>query len=533
MKKFAGLLFVFSAALSQLFAVGEKTLSIGGAPGWGAVKTREGVVELSSLRPAPVLILSSSGKKKAEAENDLYLSFDEGDTSRFGDSARNYTVLSGASLQRAPVSWARGGDGAALFTRSRTVARSIGEGDPLLITPQSRTALFSAGRNIGDFSIEFFLYPANMESGEEIFDWTATLRLNSIEQTANQLQSIRAVAAKNRLDWSFTNFFSAPDGKSVKNLSFVSHKALTPGRWSHHIIRFDAATGMIEYLIDGETEAIGYATASGREGGEVWTPVAGERGRFAIGRQFSGMIDELRLFGAFSENENARRYNAAGAYVETEPLDLGGGKNIISKLEFAGGSARLSAKGGVNEYRRDGNMRFSGGEELQFFIRAASTRAALSEADYILCGNGSRLYSVEGRYVQIRADFYPSGDREASPYLEELKLEYLPSGAPKPPRKLRAIAHDGSVELLWQERAGENASGYIVYYGTESGVYFGTDAGRGASPMDVGKKNSVRLDNLKNGVLYFFAVAAYDEGGEIYAGELGNEVSARPLRMLE
>jgi hypothetical protein len=76
----------------------------------------------------------------------------------------------------------------------------------------------------------------------------------------------------------------------------------------------------------------------------------------------------------------------------------------------------------------------------------------------------------------------------------------------------------------------------MVYYGTSRGEYFGEGAALGASPIDAGKRTGLRIDGLENGVLYYFAVAAYDRrdgmdgsGGIAHTGEFSREVSARPL----
>jgi hypothetical protein len=102
-----------------------------------------------------------------------------------------------------------------------------------------------------------------------------------------------------------------------------------------------------------------------------------------------------------------------------------------------------------------------------------------------------------------------------------------------------ALARDGAVELAGKSSAGADTAGYLVYYGRARGEYFGEDAILGVSPIDAGKQNSLRIEGLENGVLYYFAVAAYDrsEGGgapalpeNFHAGEFSREVSARPLR---
>jgi hypothetical protein len=77
--------------------------------------------------------------------------------------------------------------------------------------------------------------------------------------------------------------------------------------------------------------------------------------------------------------------------------------------------------------------------------------------------------------------------------------------------------------------------GYVVYYGTASGEYFGDHAIlEGAvvkPPVNVGNRTAVRIEGLTNGALYYFAVAAYSTagGGWSEPGGFSREAAARPL----
>jgi hypothetical protein len=99
---------------------------------------------------------------------------------------------------------------------------------------------------------------------------------------------------------------------------------------------------------------------------------------------------------------------------------------------------------------------------------------------------------------------------------------------------LTAIATDGCVQLRWKQSTSTGTVGYLVYYSAVRGDYFGNDSSLGPSPIDVGITNSINIDGLKNGVLYYFRVAAYDlAGGSRNIGDFSAEVTARPLTGLK
>jgi hypothetical protein len=172
---------------------------------------------------------------------------------------------------------------------------------------------------------------------------------------------------------------------------------------------------------------------------------------------------------------------------------------------------------------------------VQFFIRTA-------DSPYFYAGDenwqpfvpGSDLSGkFLGRFVQLAAEFYPSGDGESAPYLDGIRVVYMKNNPPLPPSLVTAIPGDGEVELSWRESPDRDVSGYLVYYGTSRGEYFGEGAKQGISPINVGKRTSVRIEGLKNGTLYFFAVSAYDREDPSAVGEFSREVSVRPLRMTQ
>ncbi|MCL2441660.1 MAG: fibronectin type III domain-containing protein [Treponema sp.] len=533
-------LYIFLFVCGSLFALGERTISLGGRETWRSAERRTGITEVSNVRPHPVLILSSAAPSIAgysaaagalgtfaplsESSLDLYVSFDERDPRYFRDSTGNYRLMVPADVEAVDRISARTGSGAALFGRSGINSNS----GPIVIQPQGRNALFSSGNRLRDFTIEFWLYPQNMENGEQIFSWVSSRPLNG----NHAAQRISCSASRNRLHWSFMSFFASISGNTHINLEFSGSTPIIPKRWSHHLIRFDASTGLLEYLVDGNSEVIVYATASGRESSEVYTPIVGNGGGFFLGERFTGLMDEFKIHNVFAGRSSISRYTTAGGRMETRAIDLGENSSGVIRINVSGGRTSIKELAVRNEFRENGRFRFSDDSEMSFYIRANENPYHINNSQWVAFTPGAEISGVKGRYVQVAVDFYSSADGESSPYLDELRIVYMPGEPPLPPRNLTAAAVDGGVQLRWRHSPADNTAGYLVYYSAVRGELFGSDAIQGASPVDVGVTNNILISGLKNGTLYYFRVAAYDRvTGEINynVGEFSAEVTARPL----
>lgn len=558
----------------------EKTLILGSSTGWGMVEKRTQVDEIAAVRPHNVLILSSAnhtgpgGSGAAESVNtgddiltlyamyrnfpaqesalDLALSFDEGTPDRFADSQGKYRINVSPAVQAVNERWARYGRGAALFN-----GESRNDGVPITVRPTA-ASLFAPGRSVRDFSIEFWLYPNKMENGEQFVAWTAA-----------ENQRIFCEAARNRIRWTFQELFVSPQslhasGRAEINtgrtgritVTLESRTALVPRIWSHHLIRYNADTGLLEYLINGRIENMTYTTVSGREGGDVYTPLINSEGSFILGNRFSGLLDEFRIYNrainapgrtalepvsrTALELPELTKFSRNGGRIETRAIDLGEPDSVILKIEAFGGrlgfvSGRERHMTVKNTYEGRGNFRFPDNSAVQFYIRAGEEPYRFGQIPWIPIVPGEMISdAVKGRYVQLAAAFYPSGDCETSPYLEEIRILYDRNDPPPPPSMVIVRALDGAAELSWRISPDDSVRGYLVYYGTSSGIYYGEGAALGGSPIDAGNRTSLRIEGLQNGVLYFFTVAAYNGTGprpqDLHPGKFSREVSVRPLR---
>jgi len=541
--------YIFLLISGSAYGIGEKTLVLGGESGWKPAEFRQGVTEVTFVRPFPVLTLSSAGVSGAgysaavgilgkntslsEPALDLSVSFDERDARFFSDSAGNYNVTSSRDIEAVDRRFARAGTGAALFGGTQKIIPTgtrAAEG-PLVIEPANQGAMFAAGNRISDFTFEFWLYPLNLENGEEILSWVSTKTVNG----KYTVQEITCTAMKNRLQWSFSNFFTPVSGGNIK-INLSGDTPVIPKKWSHHLLRFDAETGMIEYIVDGHSETIVYATLSGREGGEVYTPAAGNSGVFVLGEFFMGLIDEFKIHKVFAGRSSIQKYAPPGGRMETKPVDLGVLNSSVVRVEVSGGRTSVKGKKIDNEFRDNGRFHFSDDSEMQFFIRAGDHPYRINEKKWVSFVPGAETGDIRGRYVQLAVDFYPSSDGETSPYLDEVRLVFLPDEPPLPPGNLTVVAADGAVLLKWKQSSDRKADGYLVYYSSVRDELFGEDASCGPSPVDVGKRGSFIVEGLANGTLYYFRLAAYnltEEDSSYNIGEFSREVTARPLHGLK
>jgi hypothetical protein len=531
-------LYLYFLLTGSVFGIGEKTITLGSGSSWELIDKKQGITEVSYVRPHPVLVLAG-GVLDVRNNNpynlfvsetrftDLSLSFDEGRTARFADSEGHYDVIVSSELAAAADPWSRVGKGAALFNGKSGADGSEG---PLILKPRAN-ALFAPGSHIRDFSIEFWLYPQGLETGEQVLFWHSS-KLDGKGSYINQ--RIQCVVTRNRLQWNFSDFFFSPGfsarGEQERKYVSILGPMLLNRTWSHHLIRFDADLGIMEYLVDGRLEVVEYITSSGREGSDVYTPIIGEDCRLVLGGRFSGLMDEFRIYGNYLEKAALTRYSGGSGRVETRTLDLGFADSHVLKIEAFGGRTTNSSGRVRNEYAGNGPLKFSDHSEIKFFIRLSNSPYHWNDVPWIPFNPGTDLEQFRGRYVQIAVDFYPSADGETSPYLSELRLIYKAAEPPPPPTYVAAVARDGAVELTWRASPSRDVGGYYVYYGTASGDYL-----EAKSPIDAGSKTSIVIDGLRNGTLYYFAVAAYnkpesEERNFVPApGEFSREAAARPL----
>jgi hypothetical protein len=538
-----------------VFSANEKTFSLGAVDFYNDHLEAVQVSLAGGLRPKPVLTLSS--ERGISPSHDMLFSFDEVLATHFKDKTGRYELKEASGIANTVLSardeLSYAGSGAAVFAREGLRSESV-----LVISPASEDALFLPNNVIQNFEIDFYVCPVTIDTGAELVNWRAASPLLSKKGASVLNFSIQ----KGRLELQCKNFFVSPDRMSALDFTLRPTQTISAQKWSRHTLRFDSETGLLEYLVNGSVEDLRYTTVSGREGQgkDVYLPVAGENGAFILGRGFNGILDELcvktqrpeeaaRGKGAVDRENvglsSGARFREEGGWLQTKAFDLGREASEVLRVNISGGRTNLDALGFENIYAgNDIKNNFADNAEIDLYIRTSNEPLAFNDKPWQSFTPGESLAGLgfNGRYVELRAAFFPSNDGRKVPYIEEVSVVYKTVEPPLPPTLVTAIAGDSYVDLSWRAVMDSSVSGYTVFYGESSGVYLGasevssgenySNSVAASSPVDAGEATAFRIEGLENGVLYYFAVAAYSNEEKNRQGNFSREVRARPRSKL-
>ncbi len=472
----------------------DKTFTLGGKNGWPPLSREPNIARGSGRFGYEALKLASDSRTVTD-DTDLLLSFEEIPPS---DLAGNYAVVSSTFSKSTNAAM---GTGAA-------VSRGL---TPGLILRGCEGSLFGTAGNTGSFTIEFWLCPSISENGEQIFSWRSSRRQDNFPV----YQVILASLFNNKLEWRFDNVFVTPDG-TPSEVVLTSYSNVIPLRWAHHYLAYDEDSGLLEYKINGKTEAVKFITSTGHEYGDVYPAELGVPAAIEICPRYTGLIDDFRISRTVVPMEGGYdTYVSSGGRFETMPLEL--------------------APLGAELVRLDAVTDIPAQTGISFFVRAGDNFYEWTDEqpEWIPVVPGEKIGNVKGKYVQVAGELYPDGTGSATPSVTEIQLLYDEQTTPLPPAGVFATAGDGYVDVRWTASVDYSTEGYLVYYGERPGEYMGRSSSLGPSPIDAGDTLSIRIGGLTNGKIYCFAVAAYNGLGPSEAGELSKEVYARPVRKLQ
>ena len=484
--------------ISFLFLTGslpalDSNISIGGSSGWEKIETWNNIELIEGKKNNSSLGLQSA-VYRSDMYTDLLINFDN---SEIVDASGNYRVESQIENTNIENSM---GSGAGVFRGSK---------EPLILYP-GPNAIFSGNNVLDNFSIEFWLNPSRFSKNPILFSYQGTIR----DGQGNLIPQELICSMENRkLSWKLKNIFYTEE--RITNIELQGLSSIIPETWHHHLLRFDGSTGTIEYLVDGQLEAIQYASKTGEEDGTIFYPLISALGNnyIKIGENFIGYMDEFRISNTFIQTPVLTRYQGISGYALSEIIDLGRSGSILKKIIVEHDIPKDSA--------------------IFFHYNISNNLKTMYDMENWIEFNSQEMLIVEnkGRYLRIKMDIKTDGEEIRTPSVSELNIIYEKNIPPLAPFYLHATGKGSAVTLTWPQLSEPDIKGYLIYYGTQKNIYFGTDAIEGASPLIVQGKDitNITINGLENGQLYHFAIAAYDTAGIEYPGILSNEITCRPI----
>ncbi len=214
---------------------------------WADIRGRHGLAVVPGKWGTHDLVLSDR-EYTPNDDTSLLLHFNNAPEAPFLDETGNHAIEQAAPLV-SHREYVQGGGSAAFHT------------------DQNAIDLFpNAGGLVddGDFSIEFWLYPANLSDGEVVLSWSAWI----VRETSTPQKLVGRLMDR-KLAWELADFFRS---ETPTRFEMTGVTALLPRSWHHHLLRFESETGMLEYLVDGVPEGVIYVTDTQRDGGSVLSP---------------------------------------------------------------------------------------------------------------------------------------------------------------------------------------------------------------------------------------------------------------------
>ena len=481
------------------------------------------------------------------ATTDLVLSFNRPASELARDDSGQYAVRNAAYEARRGAG-TLGGAGAYFFKTDHRVE----------VRPERALWLGNCA-DAGSFTIEMRLKPASLADGAVLF--------SAVGYASGLKQGVEIVLKGGRVVARLHRFFRDQSGRRV-DVFLNRARRLGAGEWRHYALSFDRVSGKLAALVDGEEQEVVYVSDNGEPFVNVYEPsfACEDMPAVVIGKNFYGILDELRISYRHIDDLKketgiaVRRHGGVGAVGRT-PVNREG---VVTSpvYRFPGTGTRVTLFQWDELVKNNTHiwMEFRASDDL--FDRESDAprwyRIRNNQRNIYLKKTGEDGMYLRGRYYQWRAHLVASPDGAHSPRLYGAELQYQLDPAPRPPLMLEAVrAGDAAVRLRWKKNVEHDILGYRIYYGTSPGRYEGVIATTGGRRIDnslAGGRNFIEVDItnalieenmaldkkglltfpvLKNNVLYFFAVSAYDsyrpDTPHNHESELSREITARPF----
>lgn len=348
-----------------------------------------------------------------------------------------------------------------------------------LVFNSNGDSLFSPGRILGDFTIEFWLYPTMITEDTIMFSWKG---VNKVDAEFIP-QKIKCYFEERQAIWEFENLF-VPVDFSNNSIKLRSKSKVIPKMWNHYLLRYRSDLGMIEFLINGIPEDIKYTTETEKEDMVVYTPYVGNfsKSDIYIGEKLRGFIDEFRISEKFIKKPELSKFQKNGFFY-SPVYDINGDSIILEKFNIKDNiipETEISYKYRISDYPF-----LSENSNLEWIPIKETTE------------------NIRGRYIQVMGNLYSNGKRDLSPIIESIEINWREIPKPPPPQFLSSVSKKNALEIIWSDVKHYNIDGYYLYIGNESNNYI--------EMIDVGKNTSYTIENLIYKNIYYFSVRSYKD----------------------
>lgn len=476
---------------------------------------------------------------------DLLLSFNRPPADLTKDDSRKYGIrYASYTLERGKGSL---GGGAAHFFKE----------DHRVEIETERDLWLATCSDLGSFTVEMRFMIYALRDGGVLFSSTGFSegKKSGVEIL---IRGKRAVVRLFRL-------FKDENGRRV-DVFLNRGRILRERQWYHFALSFDRISGKLATYINGDENEVHYVTAGNEPFIGVFEPSfsCADMPVAVAGKNFMGLLDELRISYRHIEDLKKETDLALKNYRQTGnigriPVNAEG---IITSdvYRFRHTGTRVILFGWEEiprpdthvwmEFRISDDLFDRNNEKLKWY------RIENRQRNIFLKKIGD-LY-LRGKYCQWRAHLISSPNGSRSPGIYDITLNYHLDRPPRSPLMLETTGTgDGSVTLRWKKNVEPDIAGYNVYYGIQPGKYNGVirliNGQRISNALNPRRNHvEVRLTNgiieenraldgtgvleyplLKNDILYYFAVSAYDSYrvGTVYnhESELSTAITARPV----
>ena len=355
-------------------------------------------------------------------------------------------------------------------------------------------AVFASENEPGSFTIRFFIKPTVVENNEILIYWSNTIQNGG----RFDYQSVICGIEDRRLVWNFERLFK----NAAPQIEVKGKSKIKAGEWSFHSLSYNRDLNFLEYSMNGRAERIVYLSPEGSESGIDTPPVTGSRPHsvLTVCRRFSGKMDELMILNQATDSPAVPQLLKDEGRILFRCIDTGYSNSLIENI--------------VTDFRTDGNSAVNG------YFRISESRldsirwneAKIDGSDGYFNGNGWIPFrsddfpqNVRGRYLQVAVQLLPDTIDGISPQFKSAD----------------------AVTLDWIPAVDIRTRGYRISYGTAPGRYTDfTDIEN--PPFTPNRHQQFTVTGLRNDVLYYFSVQAFDGAPVRQYGEFSEEISARP-----